>query len=237
MTKKDSTLKHFIGICLIALVLLMLPSCGSSRSPVDRLVAKYGNVPEFSVILEDMDISGSMFPQYYHKYRVIIGDKIYYTDWEKVSESYFRQNENYLGMALISKTEDNNVTKTPIPPGYQYVGNSRYGEWQTDNSGNSFWAFYGQYMFMTSMFNMFSSPVYRSNYNTYTQYRDSGRPFYGTENQYGTNGSMTKNTNKNFFQRKMAKQQMRQTSFSDKVKQRINRSQNTFHSRGGGFGK
>lgn len=212
-------------------------SCGKSSSPVQKLAQRFGNVPEYTIILEDMNIQGSMFAQYQHKYKVVVGEKVYYTGWEKVSESFYRENENYLGMALLAKTEDGFVTQTPFPPGYQYVGNSRYGEWQTNSSGTSFWAFYGQYMFMSSMFNMFSSPVYRTNYNSYTQHRDSGRPYYGSANQYGTNGTMTKKTNANFYQRKMAKQKSKNMSFGDKVKQRIKRSQNTYHSRGGGFGK
>lgn len=229
--------KKIIGACLVTAMLLSLQSCGRSQSPIERLAARFGNVPEYSIILEDMTTKGSLFAQFYHKYRVTIGEKIYYTDWEKVSESFYRQNQNYLGMSLISKTADGYVTQTPSPPGYQYVGNSRYGEWQNDSSGRSFWAFYGQYMFMSQMFNVFSRPMYRNDYNSYTQYRDSGRPYYGSKNQYGTNGTVTRKTNKNFFQRKMARQKMKKTSFGNKVKQRIQRSQNTFHSRGGGFGK
>ncbi len=229
--------KKIIQIFLALLVILSLQSCGGSKSPIDRLSARLNKHPEYSIILDDMTVDGSMLTQYYHKYKVTAGEKTYYTDWQKVPKSFYAQNENYLGMSLLSKTADGFVSRTASPPGYDYVGNSHYGEWKRDSSGNSFWAFYGQYMFMSHMFGMFSTPIYRSNYNNYTQYRDSGRPYYGASNQYGTNGSMTKKTNKSFFQRKMAKQKMKQTSFKDKVKQRINRSQNSYHSRGGGFGK
>ena len=229
--------KKIIGTCLIMCVLLSLQSCGRSRSPVERLAARFSSVPEYSITLEDMTTKGSLFAQFYHKYKVTVGEKVYYTDWEKVKEKFYRQNENYLGMSLLSKTEEGYVTKTPSPPGYQYVGNSRYGEWRNNSSGNSMWAFYGQYMFMSHMFGMASRPVYRNDYNTYSQHRDSGRPYYGKSNQYGTNGSATKQSNKSFFQRKIAKQRMKKMSFGDKVKKRIKRSQNTFHSRGGGFGK
>lgn len=230
-------LKKITSVTLVLIVMLTLQSCGRSGSPVEQLAAQLNSQPEYNIILEDMSVSGSLFAQYNHKYKVTVGEKVYYTEWEKVSKAFYSQNENYLGMTLLSKTADGFVTKTPTPPGYQYVGNSHYGEWKTDSSGQSFWTFFGQYMFMSHMFNMFSGPVYRSNYNTYSQYRDSGKPYYGTSNQYGTNGSTTKKTNKSFFERKIAKQKMQKTSFSNKVKQRINRSQNTFHSRGGGFGK
>ncbi|MHC4268153.1 MAG: hypothetical protein ACYSTS_06770 [Planctomycetota bacterium] len=228
--------KKIVVTCIVLYALITLQSCGASRSPIDRLTASLKNVPEYSIILEDMQSRGSVFKQYYHKYKVIIKDDIQYTGFVRVSEPYYRKNENYLGMSLLSKTEDGYV-KTPSPPGYQYVGDSRYGEWKQDRSGNSFWAFYGQYMFMSHMFGMVSRPVYRSDYGTYTNYRNNNRPYYGSNNQYGTNGTVTKQTHKSFFQRKMAKQRMAKQSFGQKFKQRVGRSQSPFRSRGGGFGK
>jgi len=231
-----TTTKKIIGVCLLLCLSVCLQSCGASRSPVDKLAASLKNVPEYSIILEDMQSRGSIFKQYHHKYKVTSGENISNTDWLRVSEKYYRQNENYLGMALLSKTKDGYV-KTPSPPGYQYVGNSRYGEWRSHSSGNSFWAFYGQYMFMSHMFGMTNRPVYRDHYNTYTNNRKNNRPYYGSKNQYGTNGSVTKQTNKGFFERKMAKQRMAKKSFGQRVKQRVGRSRSPFRGRGGGFGK
>jgi len=87
------------------------------------------------------------------------------------------------------------------------------------------------------MFGMVSRPVYRSDYGAYNDYRKSNRPYYGSKNQYGTNGTVTKQTNKSFFQRKMARQKMAKQSFAQKVRSRAGRSQSPFRSRGGGFGK
>jgi hypothetical protein len=231
-----SLTKKIITICVLICVVMTLPSCGARRSPIEQLSAKLKNVPEYSIILEDMQSRGRVFRQYYHKYKVIINEDIQYTGFVRVSEPYYKKNENYLGMALLSKTEDGYI-KTPSPPGYQYVGNTQYGEWKQDRSGNSMWAFYGQYMFMSHMFGMVNRPVYRSDYGTYTNYRNNNRPYYGSKNQYGTNGTVTKQTNKGFYQRKMAKQRMAKQSFGQKVKSRVGRSQSPFRSRGGGFGK
>ncbi len=231
-----SLTKKIVTVCVLICVIMTLQSCGAKRSPIDRISSNLKNVPEYTVILDDMQSRGSVFRQYYHKYKVIIKEDTQYTGFVRVSESYYKKNENYLGMALLSKTADGYI-KTPSPPGYQYVGDSRYGEWQQDRSGNSFWAFYGQYMFMSHMFGMVSRPVYRSDYGAYTDYRKGNRPYYGSKNQYGTNGTVTKQTNKSFFQRKMARQKMSKMSFADKVKSRVGRSQSPFRSRGGGFGK
>ena len=126
-------------------------------------------------------------------------------------------------MTLLSRTEDGSASETPLAPAYQYVGDSRSGERRTDNSGNSFWTFYGQYMFMSHMFGMFNRPVYQSDYNTYSNYRKNNRPYYGENNQYGTNGTIITQTHKIFFARKMAKQKMAKRSFRKKVEQRIGR--------------
>ncbi|GAX59712.1 ABC-type proline/glycine betaine transport systems, periplasmic components [Candidatus Scalindua japonica] len=231
-----SLTKKIVTTCVLICVVMTLQSCGAKRSPIEQISANLKNTPEYSIILEDMEIRGSVFKQYYHKYKVIIKDNIQYTGFTRVSEPYYRNNENYLGMSLLSKTEDGYI-KTPSPPGYQYIGDSRYGEWKQDRSGNSFWAFYGQYMFMSHMFGMVNRPVYRSDYSAYTDYRKKNRPYYGSKNQYGTNGTVTKQTHKSFFQRKMARQKMAKQSFSQKVKQRAGRSQSPFRGRGGGFGK
>ncbi len=229
-----SQTKKIFVTCVLICTLLTLQSCGASRSPIDKLTANLKNVPEYSIILEDMKVSGSFIKQYYHKYKVTISDEVKYTGFTRVSQQFYKSNENNLGMALLSKTADGYI-KTPSPPGYQYVGNSQYGEWRTDNSGRSMWVFFGSYMFMSHMLG--NRRVYRNDYNTYSNYRTSNRPFYGTNNQYGTNGTATKQTHKNFYQRKMAKQKMAKQSFAQKVRQRTGRSQSPFRSRGGGFGK
>jgi len=231
-----SLTKKIVTVCVLICVIMTLQSCGAKRSPIERISSNLKNVPEYTVILEDMQSRGSVFRQYYHKYKVIVKEDIQYTGFVRVSESYFKKNENYLGMALLSKTTDGYV-KTPSPPGYQYVGDDRYGEWKQNKSGNSFWAFYGQYMFMSHMFGMVNRPVYRSDYGAYNDYRKSNRPYYGSKNQYGTNGTVTKQTHKSFFKRKMARQRMAKQSFGEKFRQRAGRSQSPFRSRGGGFGK
>ncbi len=38
-----------------------------------------------------------------------------------------------------------------LGPGSQLVGNPHYGQWRGDSSGNSFWAWYGQYALLSSL--------------------------------------------------------------------------------------
>jgi len=55
---------------------------------------------------------------------------------------------------------DSNPSEKTVPMS-EYVGNPSYGTWKQDNSGHSFWEWYGMY----SMFNnIFATPVYRSSW-------------------------------------------------------------------------
>ncbi len=230
---------------LLVGLFLALAGCGSS-SPVERLKQELSQYPEFSIILEDMKEEGNFFSNYYHRYKTVYaqkeGDSLVYisdiTDWLKVSEKEYRKYEPFLGMVLVSKTPDGKIADVQYPPGYQYVGNPQYGRWQNDSRGNSFWEFYGKYALMSQLFGMFNRPVYRSDWNDYRRYRSERRPFFGRNKQYGTYGSATKQTNKSFFERRLAKERLRKQSFREKLKQRTRRSRMSgARQRSGGFGK
>lgn len=68
-------------------------------------------------------------------------------------------------------------------PGSELVGNPNYGEWKQSSNGSSFWAFYGQYAFFSSLF---SGPVSYggwSNNRTPSYYSDRGRHHYTSKQQ------------------------------------------------------
>lgn len=65
--------------------------------------------------------------------------------------------------------------------GSEYVGNSNYGEWRTNSSGNSFWHWYGQYAFFSMMFG--NRPVYYDSWSTNRRpsyYHDRNRGAYSS---------------------------------------------------------
>lgn len=160
------------------------------------------------------------------------------TDWYEVSAEEYEKDANYLGMVLVSKSRDGKVADAPAPPGYQYVGNPRYGRWRAGSNGNSFWEFYGKYAFFSHMFGMFNRPIYRSDWNSYRVNSSRGVPYFGRNNQYGTHGTNTKYTNRSFFQRQQARTRARQSRFSDRVRSRVGRSRSSgVRSRSRGFGK
>jgi len=229
----------------LVLVLLFLSSCGGKKfekNPLDELIKDMTDVESFTILLYDMDAEGIIFKEYQHQYRIIKEvDSIpteETTTWMQVPERFFRQNENNMGMEIVSKV-DGKVSKQVAPPGFSnYVGNERYGEWRSQG-GSSFWHFYGQYAFMSSMFHMMAYPVRRSHYGDYRgSYHGTGRPYYGPRTSgggyaYGTNSNYNRTT----------KPRSRwNNNFRSRVRSSTSRSGSRYggsspRSRGGGFGK
>jgi len=175
----------------------------------------------YSVLLYDAKIenvdSDSTFS---HQYKVILEDAAgtpydSVTNWIAVSDTTFDYYINDIGLSLIS-ANDSVSNDYSSPPGYNnYVGNTRYGSWKQDSSGNSFWEFYGQYAFMRAMFG-YSQPIYRYDYQDYRDYYRGSSSYYGTRT---SNGNYRYGT-----QSRHASSLKPQSSFKRSVNSRINRS-------------
>lgn len=232
------------GVLLGALTLL---SACSSGDPLSRLRKELETYPEFSVTLQDMDVRGNFTRSYYHQYKVMTGEKqegsedlVYrdeVRDFEEVKRKTYEKYTDFLGMVILSKGPDGKVDENQHPPGYQYVGNPRYGTWRSDNRGGSFWEFYGKYALLSHVIGSFGRPVYRSDWNSYRDYRGRGAPYFGPNREFGTNGTYTTRTNPTFYQRQQTRQQASNRRFSDKVRNRVNRSSSSSRGRSSGFGK
>ena len=62
----------------IAAILLlawpMVSGCAKLPDPLAQLTRELARYPEYSVVLEDMDVTGNFFKSYHHKYQVLIGE-------------------------------------------------------------------------------------------------------------------------------------------------------------------
>ncbi len=243
---------NYKSFLLIILFVPLINSCGNKnfeKNPVDNLIRDMNDVPIYSIILNDMEEAGTFFKEYRHQYRIIKQDTKdsepaeTLTDWYAVGEDFFNQNINNMGMEVAAKTEDGKITKTAAPPGYNnYVGNPKYGQWQ-GSGGNSFWAFYGQYAFMSSMFNLLTYPARRSYYDDYRgSYYGTGRPYYGPavngRRAYGTNSTYTTQTKPNTrWSRSTSSRSFRSGSSQPTSRSGSRFGSSSSRSRGGGFGK
>ena len=216
---------------------LIISGCGGFSNPVEKLQKELAQEKEYAIILNDMRVKGNFVTSYYHQYRIDKGEIKDIRPFVEVSESFYKKNQPFLGMAVAAKTPDGEVTTTPFPNGYQYVGNPEYGRWRQNDSGGSMWEFYGKYMLMSQVMNWAGFGMSRNHYGSYNNSRMSGQPYFGANKQYGTNGSVTKKQKPNFYSRKAAQRVRSQSRFRNKVSQRMGRSKSSFRSRGMRFGK
>ena len=229
----------FVFCMVLSFSLLIFMSC-KRANPVQQIMKDLKDAPEYTIILDDMKEEGTFFSNYFHKYKIIQDTTERTTDWNEVSKRFYQQNQNYLGMALVAKTEDG-LNNTPAPPGYHHVGDARYGHWRTDERGNRFWEFYGKYaLFRDLLFGAGSvfgrRHIYRDDYDNYRRYANSRRPYYGPGNQYGTSGSYTQKSKPSFFERRKSLMRQRRTDFASRARSRMGRSRSS-GSRSRGFGK
>lgn len=233
-------MKSIKAMALLATLFLGV-ACSSEKrqvkSPVDELVKQMDKEKNFSIILFDMDIEEKTFGDdvFKHQYKIITEKNNVPTEqttgWYNVSKGFFLQNENNMGMEITSKN-DGVLSKVASPPGFnRYVGNGQYGQWSNDNSGNSFWAFYGQYAFMSSMFGLASNMMYRNSYNDYRNNYMGRQPYYGQSTNgraaFGTYSAHGSSANPNF-----AKRVGSASAFKEKVNNRVARSNGSNSSSG-----
>lgn len=132
----------------------------------------------------------------FHKYTILENDKRTETGWVEVDEDDWEDFEDDLGMEVVSKPYgmfEDERNETPAPPGMNLVGNAKYGEWRTDNSGRSFWHWYGQYALFRDLI---GGPgyYYRDDWDHWNRGYRGRKPYYGRNDSrpiYGTWGSGT----------------------------------------------
>lgn len=106
------------------------------------------------------------------------------SDWSVFNDSLIDV-VNVLADMSEGKLAKLHVPKSEASPekgaGSRLVGNPRYGQWRNDSSGQSFWAWYGQYALFRTMF-FPRSYYYNSWYGhrSWSYYGDVGRHYYGT---------------------------------------------------------
>lgn len=110
-----------------------------------------------------------------------------------MSEGKFaRVNAISQGQSLqANNAEDNGA-------GSQLVGNPGYGQWQTNNSGTSFWQWYGMYAMFSALA---PRPIGYDRWSSgrdYSYYNDVGRNRYTSPQQKATQDNLAERTKKQF---------------------------------------
>jgi len=114
----------------------------------------------------------------------------YDTSTDKAAGKYWIEADDLdaelIGMDVYAKGVgdfNDQATTEGTPPGMAYVGDPQAGEWREDSNGNSFWHYYGQYMFFSQLIGGPNSYHYRSEYDSWNRdYRYSKRPYFASVN-------------------------------------------------------
>jgi hypothetical protein len=218
----------------IMILLFLLTGCGDPPSALDEARKTLRGLPSYSIVLDDMKTEGDIFETHWHKYKVITEQGPVSMGWARVSKKIYGQNRSLLGMTIWVK-QDGRENAAAGPPGYEYVDNPRYGRWQSNSSGSSFWVFYGQYRLLGDLLG--SGPIYRNHYSAYSAGRARGVPYYGPNKEYGSDGSLTRRRKPDFYQRAARRTKASRASFADKFNRRAGRTRAGFSGRSGIGGK
>lgn len=134
---------------------------------------------------------------YFHKYTYVSNGVRALGGWEEVTPELYEEHWDDLGLALLEKPYgkfEDEVSTAAAPPGMALIGDTKTGEWRTDNNGNSFWFWYPLFM---STYGRDYGPGWggysRAEWDEYNRSQRNRDAYYGGSGgrSYGTHGSTT----------------------------------------------
>lgn len=143
-----------------------------------------------------------------------------------VSEAFFNEHAEHVGMTIAAKNEEGQYTDVASPAGYyNFVDNDDYGQWEDGDDGSQVWQFNERHAFLLVMLGYTHNlHMKRQRYVDYKRHHRSGRAYYGrptslssNDTYYGTRGRVSKQF---YSQNQITKRQ----SFRARVRERVQRS-------------
>jgi len=160
----------------------------------EQVFANYFTERPISVILIKSFDTGFFIKTYYHQYKIVHAFKKPRFVTLRISKSFAEKNKMNLGMSLFRRSEfEESGNIIPMPPGTLFIGDLAYGNWWYINSGKKIWTFHRPYRHFYTHFGWQSFRPSYSFYQTLLTHKNQGLPFYGENNEFGTNGSISKN--------------------------------------------
>jgi hypothetical protein len=194
----------YVLLILIFLGLSMSfsPSKQGKRDITNRRVysSLFPGAP-ITLILLDSFQTGFLIKTYFQKYRKIQGFNAPETIVVRTSREFWTKSLENTGMSLFRRKEANskdglneNIVEStvPMPPGTLYVGDLAYGGWHTHRSGQKTWKFHRVYQQFPKSFLWGDFVPSFDFYKKLNIHLSLEKPFYGLDNEFGINGSVTK---------------------------------------------
>ena len=170
----------------------------------ERAFSKLIKGNQSTAILIDTHATGFLIKTYYQKYRVISG----YDNVEELivrtSKEFAKKNMPHIGLSLYRKS-DTSEEFLPLPPGSLYIGNREFGDWKVSKTGRTIWKFNKGYKNFPKYLGW---GKFRPDVDFFQQmrsYANLNLPYFGTKQQFGPNGKITRENFPQFFREERMK--------------------------------
>ncbi len=151
-----------------------------------------------TAILIDTHETGFFMKTYYLKFRVYSG----YDNLEDIivrtSKEFAHKNSKYIGLSLYRKSEEKEEF-LPLPPGSLYIGNNEYGEWKVAEDGSLSWKFNKSFKNLPRYFGWGDFVPTMEFYQQLKIKERLNEPFLGLNNEFGSDGSLTRKEFPQYF--------------------------------------
>lgn len=159
-----------------------------------------------SVILTDIHSTGFLIKTYYHKYKVVYGFQSYEELIVRTSRGYTEKQKEFLGMSIFRRYKtDNKEDITPLPPGSIFIGDKNFGRWEKTSTTNKVWKFFRVYRQLPKYLGWENFVPTLKIHNNLKIYQNQQKPFFGSNDEFGLNGSITKKAFPKYFERQKPK--------------------------------
>jgi hypothetical protein len=185
-------------------ILLILIYLGLAKSfyPAEQAVKSVQGIEDFAhqiqdapvtVILIDYFKTGFIIKTYFQKYMVVPIYRPAEALLVRTNRDFWNQNKDYLGMSVFSRYEkDQFEVNFPTPPGSIFIGESTLGQWIRQENGEKKWSFHRPYR--DTLPEVLGWGEFTPDYRFYENsklYLGQQKIFWGLNNEFGTNGTMT----------------------------------------------
>ena len=165
----------------------------------EKMFSRFIKDGPLSLILIESYEHGTFIKSYFQKYRVVHGFKPLKNQFIifRTSKNFWEKGKMNVGMSLY-RTEKANTpgNSVPMPPGFLFVGDLAYGNWQTKNN-SKVWTFQRSYAHFPKLFKWGSFIPNKKFFLKAVDHKKKGLPFYGEKNQFKKTHSSQKALSEN----------------------------------------
>lgn len=155
-----------------------------------------------SVILTDIHSTGFLIKTYYQKYKIVYGFQSYEELIVRTSKLYKEYGEKFIGMSVFRRDKEVGTEDyTPLPPGSTFIGDKNFGRWVNHNSGEKVWTFFRAYRQIPDYLGWGDFVPTAKDAAKINLHRQEQKPYFGPNNEFGKDGSVTKKSFPKYFER------------------------------------